>query len=219
MSKKFSPQAASSPPSQASFRLSEPPSFRWFRDLPGMQRPASVPPEADAEERRRLQAKVNSLEEQIANLQRQHLAAIEALEVDYERRLEDRTRHAALQLQRLQSEQREFTQAYQELDLYAARLEADRVGARHAQAQLIGERDRARRDVDELRQLVEQYEIERVARARNPFSEVPGAQDGEYPESAIHRVSSVRQVLRATPSMSEELEPGVQTSVATRRVG
>ena len=212
MSKKFT-QPAASAPSQASFRLSEPPSFRWFRDLPGMQRPPSVPPEADADERRRLQGLVGSLEEQLESLQRAHLAAIEALESDYERRLEDRTRHAALQLSRVQSEQRELTAAYQELDLYAARLEADRVGARHAQAQLIVERDRARRDVEELRQLLEQYEGDRVSLAFNPFDEVP--KSAEYPESAVHRVSSVRQVLRPSPSMSDELEP----RVVTRRVG
>lgn len=215
MSKKFSHPAAPSAPAQASFRLSEPPSFRWFRDLPGMVRPPSVPPEAEAGERKRLEALVSNLEQQIASLKDAHLAAIEALESDFERRLEDRVRHAALQLQRLQSEQRELGAAYEELDLYAARLEADRVGARHAQAQLIGERDRARRDADELRQLVEQYEGERVSVVRNPFSEVPGAADGAFPESAIHRVSSVRQVLRPSPSMSHELEP----DVAPRRVG
>lgn len=212
MSKKFSDTATKS---QASFRLSEPPSFRWFRDLPSLNRPASVPPEREPSERKRLEALVQSLEEQIESLKSAHLAAIESQEADFERRLDDHARRAGLQMQRLQSEQRELMDAYQDLDLYAARLEADRVGARHAQAQLVGERDRARREVDELRQLLEQYESERVSMVRNPFSEVPGAADGGYPESAIHRVSSVREVLRASPSMSSELE----VDVTKRRVG
>ena len=212
MSKKFSnpPTLA---PTRGSFRLSEPPSFRWFRDLPSMSGPPSVPPEAEAGERKRLQAHVHSLEEQLESLKSAHLGAIEALESDFERRLEDHTRQSGLLLQRVQSEQRELLRAYEDLDLYAARLEADRVGARHAQAQLLGERDRARREVEELRQLVEQYENERVSVVRNPFSEVPGAGEGGYPESAIHRVSSVRQLLRPSPSMSDELEP------QKRRVG
>ncbi len=216
MSKKFSAAPQSTSASQASFRLSEPPSFRWFRDLPAMARPASVPPQAEADERRRLQALVRSLEDQIDGLRRAHLSAVEALETDFERRLEDQERHAGLLLQRLQSEQRELLGAYQDLDLYAARLEADRAGARQVQAQLLGERDRARRDAEDLRQLLEQYEEgDRVSGVRNPFSELPGAANGGFPESAIHRVSNVRQVLRPSQSMSEELEP----DVSERRVG